>query len=232
MDQGLKERLIGAAVLVALGVWLIPWVLDGKQEQLEVEASGSGLRLPSPDEPLPIRTQTLRLDEPVAEPITSDAVEQGSAGAAPVTSLVEPPVVVAEPDTRVARAAPELEPPRPEIAGAAKPVASSKPAPAPTEASKPAPTEESKPPASTASATAKKGDWVVQVGSFGEEENAKRQAQRVNTYGYKPEVSSIRANGRSMYRVRVGPYATRAQADATASSLAAHGFVAQVVSAD
>ena len=29
MDQGLKERLIGAAVLVALGVWLIPWVLDG-----------------------------------------------------------------------------------------------------------------------------------------------------------------------------------------------------------
>jgi DedD protein len=223
MDQGLKERLIGAAVLVALGVWLIPWVLDGKQEQLEVDASGSGLRLPSPDEPLPIRTQTLRLDEPVAEPRTSEpAVEQEPEQVAAVTP-VEPPIVSAEADTRVARAAPEPEPPKPEIAVAPKPAAS-KPVPAPPEASKPSTV--------TAAGPAKKGAWVVQIGSFGEEENAKRQAQRVNTYGYKPDVSSVRANGRSMYRVRVGPYATRAQADATASSLAAHGFVAQVVSAD
>jgi DedD protein len=223
MDQGLKERLIGAAVLVALGVWLIPWVLDGKQEQLEVDASGSGLRLPSPDEPLPIRTQTLRLDEPVADPRASvPAVGQEPEQAA-VAPTVEPPVVSAEADTRVARAAPEPEPPKPEIAAAPKPAAS-KPVPAPPEASKPS--------AATAAGPAKKGDWVVQIGSFGEEENAKRQAQRVNTYGYKPDVSSVRANGRSMYRVRVGPYATRAQADATASSLAAHGFVAQVVSAD
>jgi DedD protein len=216
MDQGLKERLIGAAVLVALGVWLIPWVLDGKQEQLEVDASGSGLRLPSPDAPLPIRTQTLRLDEPVAEPSTSEpAVEQQPELVAAVPPPVEPPVVSGEAETHLARAAPEPEPPKPEAA-------SPKPAAAPSTASKPPP----------AAATAKKGDWVVQIGSFGEEENAKRQAQRVNTYGYKPDVSSVRANGRSMYRVRVGPYATRAQADATASSLAAHGFVAQVVPAD
>jgi DedD protein len=223
MDQGLKERLIGAAVLVALGVWLIPWVLDGKQEQLEVDAPGSGLRLPSPDEPLPIRTQTLRLDdEPGAEPTTSEpVVEQRPEQVAAAPPTVEPPVVSAEAEARLARAAPDPEPAKAEAA-APKPAAASKPVPAPTEASK----------LSTPAATAKKGDWVVQIGSFGEEENAKRQAQRVNTYGYKPEVSSVRANGRSMYRVRVGPYATRAQADATASSLAAHGFVAQVVSAD
>jgi DedD protein len=76
------------------------------------------------------------------------------------------------------------------------------------------------------------GGWVVQLGSFGEEENARRLAQRIGTYGYKPEVSNHRAGGRVMYRVRLGAYASRAQADATASSLAAHGFVAQVVAAD
>src|SRR5262245_24907117 len=104
MDQGLKERLIGAAVLVALGVWLIPWVLDGKQEQLEVDASGSGLRLPSPDEPLPVRTQTLRLDEPIAEPITSEpAVEQQPEQIAAVASPAESPVGPAEGETRLAR---------------------------------------------------------------------------------------------------------------------------------
>jgi cell division protein FtsN len=35
-----------------------------------------------------------------------------------------------------------------------------------------------------------------------------------------------------MYRVRLGPYASRAEADATASALSAHSFAAQVVAAD
>ena len=115
MDQGLKERLIGAAVLVALGVWLIPWVLDGKQEQLEVDASGPGLRLPSPDEPLPIRTQTLRLDEPVAEPEAREpAVEQEPVQVAAVAPTVEAPVVSTGGETPLASAAAEPEPAKPE----------------------------------------------------------------------------------------------------------------------
>jgi DedD protein len=217
MDQGLKERLIGAAVLVALGVWLIPWVLDGEQEQLEVDASGSSLRLPSPDEPLPLRSQTLHLDEPVAPPVASEhPVEEQQAPVVAAPGTAEPPVVSAEPETQVAVAAPEPEPLKP---------AAAPPQPKPAQA--PAAAPKAAPPATTA-----KGDWVVQVGSFGEEENAKRQAQRVNTYGYKPAVSSVRASGRPMYRVRVGPYPTRAQAEATASALSAHGFAAQVVAAD
>ena len=67
MDQGLKERLIGAAVLVALGVWLIPWLLDGRQEQIELNTSSSAVRLPAPDGPLPVRTQTLSVDAAKSE---------------------------------------------------------------------------------------------------------------------------------------------------------------------
>src|SRR5215207_5105607 len=75
MDQGLKERLVGAAVLVAIAVWLIPWVLDGPEAP--VETTGGSLQLPTAEEPMPMRTQTLRLGdaaEPSSEPPPS-AVE-------------------------------------------------------------------------------------------------------------------------------------------------------------
>ena len=72
----------------------------------------------------------------------------------------------------------------------------------------------------------------MQLGSFGEEANARRLVQRVATFGYKAEISNVRTNGRLLYRVRVGPHATRAQAEAAASALAAHGVSGQVVSLD
>ena len=72
----------------------------------------------------------------------------------------------------------------------------------------------------------------MQLGSFGEEANARRLVERVATYGYKAEISSVRSGGRTLYRVRVGPHATRAQAQAAASALAAHGVTAQVLPVD
>ena len=61
MDQGLKERLVGAAVLVAIAVWLIPWVLDGTEDG--AEAPASALQLPAAEEPVPMRTQLLKLGD-------------------------------------------------------------------------------------------------------------------------------------------------------------------------
>ena len=45
MDSRLKERLIGAAVLVALGVWLIPWLLDGSARPRDADMAA--LELPA-----------------------------------------------------------------------------------------------------------------------------------------------------------------------------------------
>src|SRR5690606_529064 len=47
MDQGLKERLIGAAVLAALAVWLVPWLLDGPDEPLLDDRPALELPVPS-----------------------------------------------------------------------------------------------------------------------------------------------------------------------------------------
>jgi DedD protein len=207
MDQGLKERLVGAAVLVAIAVWLIPWVLDGPEAPLETR--GSSLQLPAAEEPMPMRTQTLRLGDP--EP---------SAESEPATAAAAPPSAgVAASETEPA---PNSEPPAAETATAAAAdapvVARAEPQREPAVATAPPPKPAPAAPAAAA------GDWIVQLGSFGEEANARRLAERSGTFGYKAEVSSYRSGGRTLYRVRVGPARSRAEADATASALKAHGI--------
>jgi DedD protein len=236
MDQGLKERLIGAAVLVALGVWLIPWVLDGKKEQVELDGAEAALRLPTPEEPLPFRSQTLSLEEPdpvTDEPAASEfAASEPSTADAPANATAAQDAQPSQTHDRDEREPSTVAPEEPVVARAAPAPSAERsvapPSVAPPSAAPPSPAPQAAPVARTDA----KGAWVVQLGSFGEAENAKRLAQRVNTYGYKPEVSDHRVNGRAMYRVRVGPYATRAQADATASALSAHGVPGQVVAAD
>jgi len=212
MDQGLKERLVGAAVLVAIGVWLIPWVLDGPENP--VDSGASSLQLPAAEEPTPMRTQTLRLGGPAEDPPA-----ESTAATADVTAENDTPAPVA-----VAAEPAPTAPAPPPAAPEPRPVA-------------PAPVVVAAPPAAAPAvaapaAVAPKGDWVVQLGSFGEEANARRLVDRVKTFGYQAQVSSYRSNGRTLYRVRVGPLASRSQADATASALSAHGVVAQVVTAD
>ena len=94
MDQGLKERLVGAAVLVAIAVWLIPWVLDGPDGGLETSANS--LQLPSAEEPMPMRTQTLRLGdapepsiEQAATPVALPAAPEAGATTEPAPTQAE-----------------------------------------------------------------------------------------------------------------------------------------------
>jgi DedD protein len=179
MDRGLKERLVGAAVLVALGVWLVPWVLDGpgRGDRPESEA----LELPAPTASTPLRSHTITLDND-HEPPT------------PAVSTLGFDHAVATPIPQQAR-------------------------------------DTSSPPIRSAavSAAGTQGLWFVQIGSYADEENARRQADRVSTYGFDARLSTYLAGGRSMQRVRIGPQASRENALAVASALSTHGFVAQVV---
>jgi DedD protein len=179
MDRSLKERLVGAAVLVALGVWLIPWVLDGSNEPVETVASSLTLPIPSSDEPS--RSQTITLDNDRAPPAAPPA-----------------PISDTTPDTK------------PDTGGEA-----------PAEAPVP----------SVAAADAGAG-WYVQAGSFEDVANARRQADRVSSFGFDAQVFTTSAGGRTMQRVRVGPQSSRERAEAVASALSAHGFVVQVLGED
>lgn len=120
MEQQLKERLVGAVVVVALGVILIPLMLDGPPG--DRDSRTLGLELPAPD--AGSRTHTIRLGEPreqppVSRPAPSAPVERGPERGSVSRAAV--PHAQADP-------APATRPPEP--APAARPAAA-RPAPAP-----------------------------------------------------------------------------------------------------
>lgn len=227
----MKERLIGAAVLVALAVWLIPWVLDGPDgPEPVVEADSGALELPAAESSSAVRTQTIQLDETREPPTPAPRSEP---------SAVPSPRPVPAPTARTLETRPADEPlesavsqavdvvPEPTRVAAPEPTAR----PEPTASPEPAVSQE--PSSSPATPVPADGEaWMVQIGSFSEEENAHRLAARVGTFGFSARVSTFAGSGRPMFRVRIGPEPSRERAVAVASSLTAHGFVAQVVSQD
>jgi len=78
MERSLKERLIGAAVLVALAVWFIPWVLNGPVPTVDSE-SAAKLTLPVTQSSGEIRTQIINLegrrDQPTPSSVNGSAIE-------------------------------------------------------------------------------------------------------------------------------------------------------------
>jgi DedD protein len=94
------------------------------------------------------------------------------------------------------------------------------PAPAPTtppaavSVAVPKATTVNPPSASTAPATAASGRFLVALGSYSNAANANALATQLRTAGYKVLSDSVAVNGQSATRLRIGPYATRGQAEA------------------
>ncbi len=72
---------------------------------------------------------------------------------------------------------------------------------------------------------AKKGEFVVQVGAFSVEANAKLLQQKLISIGQRAWIDR-----NDLYRVRIGPFATREQALAARTALEAQGMSAIIVS--
>jgi DedD protein len=82
---------------------------------------------------------------------------------------------------------------------------------APAAPARPAGQEAPRPPAATEPVPDGVG-WAVQIGSFGREENAREQAERLRAEGFPAFVERASANGRAVWRVKVGPRAQRDEA--------------------
>lgn len=55
--------------------------------------------------------------------------------------------------------------------------------------------------------------WVVQVGSFGERDNADGVAARLRAAGFDTVIEAASVDGKQLYRVQVGPEASEARAE-------------------
>ena len=78
-------------------------------------------------------------------------------------------------------------------------------------------------------ASAPSGRWAVQIGNFSRRANADDLADWCREQGYGVKVSPHTSGDQTQYRVRVGPYASRADAASARAELALrnrNGFVA------
>ena len=193
MDRALKERIIGAAVLVVFVVLVVPVFLDGPPQSGEIVSE----RVPLPGQAAEGETRTVVLDRDRDEPV-------------PV------PAPVTEPETERAQPVqPESKPePEPETTPEPEP----KPEPAKPATQQPAPAGDSP-----------TGMWAVQLGSFGNQQNAERLAADLRKQGFAAFLSQLSTGSGELHRVRIGPQKDRESAEAMAERLAKAGHKGQVV---
>ena len=69
----------------------------------------------------------------------------------------------------------------------------------------------------------------MQVGAFASSANAARLRNELERRGFSADVSEMMMHGRVLYRVRVGRYSSRSEAEAEAARLKTQGFPSKVV---
>ena len=251
MERQVKQRLTGAIILVAAVVLLVPELLTGPGRRSAVP---SGETTSEPADAPPMRSLTIDLASPdggarSAQPrviessaprASSRADEASSAPSAAeqpeLPSAVPPDRQVQDADRQLAQSrtkdAQQPSATTPQSGSRsqqpAQPAVAQKEPPQQTATQRTAAREESAGNGQKKSPAPAAG-WAVQVGSFASRENAERLMRELGRQGFEAFVAEGSSGGRKLYRVRIGPVAERAQADALAARLRKAGRSGAVV---
>jgi DedD protein len=190
MKYGMRERISGAVILIALAVIFVPMLFDEPAPREERPQPMLTIEQPVPverrDVPDPEPPASLgQIQPPEMVPVEPEGVE-------PREPAVPDERVVDEAVPEVAQDTPATpEDPIADLARAASERVESRQAPAEPE------------PAPAPSAAAPAGEWAVQVGSFGEPANAERLEARLKEQGFS---AYRRLRDNNLTTVYVGPY--------------------------
>ena len=200
-----RRRLIGAVVLLGIGVIAFPLLFETQPRPIPVDIA---IEIPRKETAPPL----------VLPPAVSTSK---SASAAAASAPTKPAATVApKPEVNV-EAKGELKPepkaePKPETRAAAAPAAV---AVAPPKGA-----------ASVADAAdAATGRFVVQVGAFADAASARSARAKVELLGLRTYTQAVETANGARTRVRIGPFGARDEADKAASKLKAAGLPAAVL---
>lgn len=218
MDVALKQRLVGATVLIALAVIVLPMLLSGRPE----DAAEESQKIELPPQPAELDFQTRRYpigETATAEPRAPAPAADPSPGAITHVEL-EPrnfEDALGGDDTSPAGSAPpDEQEPAPAEPGDAEPEPVT--ADASTGSAEPAaPAPEPAAPAPAAGG----GRYVVQVASFGSLDNANRLSDTLRGHGYAVLSDTVTSDVGTLHRVRVGPFDSETSANQAVSRLRA-----------
>ena len=199
MERIVKERLVGAAVLMAAAVILIPEMLSGPDRDSRAEPAAQARN------DAPIKTYTIDLSQSHSAQPTPSVVDNRAPPpeepAAPVAAQPTEPSPGAQPagDDQAKPEVPAQTPP-------ATPVVVEQPTAAPARTTPP--------PLASDPGAPTSGRWAVQVGSYAREATAERLAKQLRDQGQRAFVMPVKSGGTTLYRVRIGPLQDRASAEA------------------
>lgn len=182
----LKQRLIGALVLVSLAAIIIPFLIGDQEDR----APGPVAAIPPPPS----------VTAPELSSQTFPGQGDPDAGGMPADAQVTPDTVV---DALTPPPAPEPAPPAEVKPAETQKKAEPKTAKVSEAAPKPVAPSSDEPVA-----------WVVQLGSFASEQNALALRDRLRAKGYPAFVERVSEGGATAIRVRIGPETLRSKADA------------------
>lgn len=237
MEEGSKRRLIGATVVVVLLVTFVPMVLEEEPKPPATSPVSEGVprdqarpemdaEFRQPAKPSPLATITelpppdlltsserdmaaSRVDMPVTKPATPP---KGTEAQKPKEALKPAAKDAKKEAAKDAPKDPKKEAakePKKEIAKVAPPKDAPKEAAKEKEAAKPAEPGPRKTGAG----------WVFQVASLAERAKADEMAGNLKSKGFPAFVETAEVNGKTYFRVRVGPRQERKDIDALAASV-------------
>ena len=202
MERALKERIIGAVILVIVAILIVPVFLDGPPQDGEIVKER--VLLPGQGDQ---ETKTVVLDRERNQPIPVASANETEAAEADEVAEPEP-----EPVAEVQSAAAE-EAPAEAVASEEQPTDTAPEVAQPAVADSPSTT----------------GMWAVQLGSFSNKENAENLAASLRKQGYAAFLSQLQASSGPLHRVRIGPQKDRESAEEMAERLQRVGHKGQVV---
>jgi DedD protein len=199
MDRALKERVIGAIVIVIFAVLVVPVFLDGSSD--DATFISEAVTLPGQNDQ-GTRQQTVVLKRDRTQPVPQSQFE-----------VKEDPPPQSQEEVR------SDPPPQSKSPAETTPKAPAKAPDATLSKS-----TEAKPASATSS-----GMWAVQMGSFSEKVNAEGLVADLKKDGFAAFLSQLNTSSGDLHRVRIGPQKDRAGAESIAAQLQKAGHKGQVV---
>jgi DedD protein len=236
--QRAKHRLIGVTVLVLAAVLVFPLLFDTQPRPVPVDIP---IEIPSRKAAKPLQVDTPAVVSGATESVASAdkeevLIDSAAAPKAPAPAKPEPPKAEA-PKAEAHPAKPAMTPPpkpAPVKEAPAKDAAPKEPPPAPKKPDDAARAQallegKSASAAATPAADAAGARFIVQVGAFAETDAAQTARLKLERAGLKTYTHVAQTPEGKRTRVRLGPFATRAEAEKAAAKAKGLGLAAAIL---
>ena len=250
-----RHRLMGASVLVVIGVVAFPWMFDTQPRPVALDVpiaipdknQVAALALPPVDTELKVKTEVASNLSPAATlPATLPPASTAESRVAPVRDLNSKGLAPGEEEVtptskdvketkeaKQSKESKEVKDPKPEIKPEPKQEAKTEPKPK-SDAKNDGARAQSLLDGGAKSADAKSSDanasrYVVQVAAFSDAGKAHEVRQKLEKAGIKTYSQAVDTPDGKRYRVRIGPFTSKAEAEQAAGKVKTHQLTAVVL---